>query len=439
MTNTLYNSAANEVTKKLYLNEDLADIHFEFEIDEEIKTVPANKAILSVLSPVFFTMFFGTMKEKGNVRIVDSDIIAFKEFLQFFYLSDVKLTMENIETVARLADKYDILDCVNACATFLEGQLTLDNVCWGYQLAVFLKNMALIEYCENKISESPKDIFSSDEFLRFDKETLEHILELNLTCSEVDIFKACLMWAKNSCKQNDLDENDMENLKGQLGDCLKSIRFDEMKVDEFTTLYVSYKGLFTSDEFEDIMLSLTVKEYKPKIFKQQSRHYIWNRERVLYCKRRCVSGSQQRSIQMPERITFTSNYPLLLGEICTFSTSSGSYNYDMYNNDVIVSIIELTSHTFHSNSPKKLLYEGSAKSWNNSQLNLILPKPILIKPQILYEIRLELSCYGSFSASTLKPTVEMENGLVIHFHRNPSLDYDNSSCSWVSQIGFNRI
>ncbi|XP_055319526.1 BTB/POZ domain-containing protein 2-like [Sitodiplosis mosellana] len=439
MTNALYNSASTEVTKKLYLNEEFCDIYFEFNIDDAIQKIPANKAVLAVLSPVFRAMFFGSVKEEGDVRIVDADIIAFKEFLQFFYLSEVKLTMENIETVARLADKYDILDCVNACATFLEGQLTLDNVCWAYQLAMLVKNEALIEFCENRICETPKDVFASDEFLRCDKETLEHILELNLTCSEAEIFNACRMWAEHSCKQNDLNENDSEHLKAQLGNCLQSIRFNEMKVDEFTALYVNYNGLFTSDEFEDIMLSLTVKEYKAKIFKRQPRRYIWNRDRVVYCKRRCMSGSQQRSIQMPERITFTSNYPLLLGEICTFSTSSGSYNYDMYNNTVLVSILELSNHTFHSNSSKKLLYEDTAKSWNNSQLNFLLPQPILIRPQILYEIRLELSCYGSFSSSTLKPTVEMENGLIIHFHRNPSLDYDNSSCSWVSQLGFNRF
>ncbi|XP_031634316.1 BTB/POZ domain-containing protein 6-B-like [Contarinia nasturtii] len=441
MTSALYNSAASETTKKLYLNAEFADINFLFKKDDDFidaTKLPANKAILAVLSPVFNTMFYGSMKEKGDVKIVDADVNAFKEFLQFFYLTEVKLTMENIEAVARLADKYDIIDCVNACATFLEGQLTMDNMIWGYQLAVFLKNDALIEFCEKKIGESPKTVFVSDAFLRCDKQTLEHILELNLTCSELDIFNACLIWAKHACNQNGLDENNLENFKVQLGDCLKSIRFDEMKIDEFTMLYVSYKALFTADEFEDIMLSLTVKEYKPKIFIRNPRRYTWNRDRILYCKRKCTSGIQQKALHMPERVSFTSNNPLLLGEINTFSLV-GSYNYDMHSNSVKITITELESHTFHSNSPKKILYEGIAKSWINNQMNFTLPEPILIKPQILYEIQLELSCYFSFSSSILKPIVEMDGELIIHFHRNPSLDYDNSCCSWVSQIGFNRI
>lgn len=43
------------------------------------------------------------------VEIIDADVSVFKEFLQLFYLSEVKLTMEtsmeNIGAVARLADK----------------------------------------------------------------------------------------------------------------------------------------------------------------------------------------------------------------------------------------------------------------------------------------------------------------------------------------------
>lgn len=439
MSNILPNTAATEITKKLYLNEELGDINFIFESDEKIQKIAAHKAILAVLSPVFNSMFFGGMKEMGDVKIVDADIESFKEFLQFFYLNDVTLTMENIETVSRLADKYDILDCVNACATFLEGQLTLENICWGYQLAVFLKNEALIEFCADRISKSPKEVFASEAFQRCDKETLKHILELNLTCTETDIFSACLNWAKCACRQNGFDEYKLENLKDQLGICLNSIRFDTMKIEEFTTLYVSYKGLFTPEEFEDIMLNLTVKEYEPKIFKPNSRQYIWNRDRILYCRRKCVSGTHSRTVQTPEKIAFTSNYPVLLGEICTFTTSSGSYSYDMSHNIVTVTVIELQNHTFHSNAVKKILFEGETKNWINNQINFVLPQPILIKPQVLYEIRLYLACYGNFTASVLKPNVDMDNGVSIHFHRHPALDYDNSIYSWISHLALNRI
>src|SRR3978361_326675 len=99
MTNLLKNSAASEVIAKMYLNEDLADVHFEFNVDDDVQKVPANKSVLAALSPVFYTMFFGSMKEGSVVKIADADADSFKEFLQFFYLGEVTLSMENLETV----------------------------------------------------------------------------------------------------------------------------------------------------------------------------------------------------------------------------------------------------------------------------------------------------------------------------------------------------
>ncbi|XP_055309316.1 BTB/POZ domain-containing protein 6-B-like [Sitodiplosis mosellana] len=205
MAGVLKNTAASEACEKLYLNEEFADVHFVFNVDDEGEKVPANKAILAALSPVFKAMFFGSLKEGNEVPIKDADADAFKEFLQFFCLGGVSLTMENIETVVRLADKYDVLEHVNACAVFLKRELTLDNRFWVYQLALALKNEELIKFCEGKIINSPKGVFATDAFKRCDKSTLKRMLELDLVCTEADVFYACLVWAKHACEQDDLD------------------------------------------------------------------------------------------------------------------------------------------------------------------------------------------------------------------------------------------
>ncbi|XP_055312020.1 uncharacterized protein LOC129574265, partial [Sitodiplosis mosellana] len=165
--------------------------------------------------------------------------------------------MENIETVVRLADKYDVLEYVNACAVFPKRQLTLDNRFWVYQLAVNLKNDELIEFCEGKIINSPKGVFAAEVFKRCNKSILKRILELDLVCTEADVFDACLTWTKYACEQNDLDGTQAVNLRTQLGDCFKLIRFGAMASDEFYKRYMSFKGLFTLEEFEDIMFSLS--------------------------------------------------------------------------------------------------------------------------------------------------------------------------------------
>ncbi|XP_055314001.1 uncharacterized protein LOC129575098 [Sitodiplosis mosellana] len=342
--------------------------------------------------------------------------------------------MENIQTVVRLADKYDVLEYVNACAAFLKGQLTLDNMCWGYQLAINLKNDELIEFCEDKISRSPKKIFVTDSFERCDKGTLKRIVELDLTCDEINVFDACLTWGKYACQQNDLDATQAENLRTQLGDCLKSIRFNAMKIENFSTFVMSNDGLFTPDEFKDIVLTLTAKGYEPKIFKQNPRRFKWNENEVLLCHRQYTSYAKNY-IKDSEVVWFTSNQTVLLGELYSASTGNMGYIYQQ-NNAVNVTIAEITS-----DFSKKVLYEGSSKTWSSEILKVALLQPIMIKPHVMYEIRFEvLMGVGLHYEATWGPTVELLDGLTIKFHRNPShTGYDTSSCGWIRSLGFNRV
>lgn len=110
MSSKLVNKFVVKSLPELYLQSDLADVYFEFENGDEKIEVAAHKIILAVASPVFRAMFFKIKKEKEVVEIVDVDVNAFKEFLQFFYLPEITLPMENIETVVRLAENYDMMD-----------------------------------------------------------------------------------------------------------------------------------------------------------------------------------------------------------------------------------------------------------------------------------------------------------------------------------------
>ncbi|XP_055316914.1 BTB/POZ domain-containing protein 6-B-like [Sitodiplosis mosellana] len=459
MANVLKSSAASELIAKIYLNEQLADVHFVFEFDDDVQKVPAHKLILASLSPVFHTMFYGSLKEGNEVKIEDADANAFKEFLQFFYLGEVTLNMENIETIVRLADKYDVLEYVNACAVFLKTQLKLDNMFWGYQLAVNLKNDELIEFCEEQIARSPKKIFATDAFQRCDKNILKRILELDLTCKEINVFEACLTWAKHACEKDELDATQAANLRFQLGDSLRSIRFSAMTIEEFSAIEMSNDGLFTPDEFKDIMFTLTAKAYEPKIFKQNSRLYKWNESDILKCDRRISDRDSAKRLKSSESVWFTSNRMVLLGEIYSASTNGTNnkynhrnfnhHNFNQHNLDYQqIDAVNVTIAEIGSDSSKKVLYEGTSRTWdfhspsNQYRLKVVLRQPIMIKPQIMYEIHFSvLIDVSSFSYDgEWEPTVELSDGLKIQFHRNPfHMDYDTFSCGWIRSLSFNRL
>lgn len=91
---------------ELYLNSELADVWFI--IDGE--RIPCHKLVLSSRSEWFMTMFHGSLPERGDIDLSDSATPAeFKEFLQFFYLHDVKLTINNISGVFDLV-KHSMVD-----------------------------------------------------------------------------------------------------------------------------------------------------------------------------------------------------------------------------------------------------------------------------------------------------------------------------------------
>lgn len=58
------------------------EVQFIFDLQNEVKKIRANKASRS---PVFQTMFFGELKEKGDIEIVDASPEAFQEFIAFFH------------------------------------------------------------------------------------------------------------------------------------------------------------------------------------------------------------------------------------------------------------------------------------------------------------------------------------------------------------------
>lgn len=69
----------SKIGQKLYLISENADVVFIV----ENKHIPAHKIILAAASDVFKAMFYGSLKEQGDIRIVGATVSAFKEFLSF--------------------------------------------------------------------------------------------------------------------------------------------------------------------------------------------------------------------------------------------------------------------------------------------------------------------------------------------------------------------
>lgn len=268
MSNQLVNQSAVKTISEF------ADVHFIFPNDDKSEKLPAHRNILSSVSPVFAAMLYGPLKEGDVVKIDDSNAIAFKEFLQFIYLPEITLTMENIEEVVRLADKYDILDRLDTCASFLKRKITIESVTLIYELSLLLKNEKLMEFCEKYIKLFTNAVLETDAFLKCGQEVIRRILESDiLACSEYELFDACMKWAEKSCQSNGLDEKNSVNLKTQLGPCFHLIRFGTMNTEvvDFILSNEIYKNMFAVNELLDIFRTKFSKSYEPEIFNHAKR------------------------------------------------------------------------------------------------------------------------------------------------------------------------
>ncbi|XP_055306282.1 BTB/POZ domain-containing protein 3-like [Sitodiplosis mosellana] len=270
------NRIPTESVKNLYLDDSTADVYFVFE-SEGIR-VAAHKAMLSVASDVFKKMFYGDLPEKGDVKISDTTAKAFKVFLQFFYLSEVKLLKEDVAEVMGLGHKYNVAKCTQICVDFLKTTLNIDNVCRSLGLAILYDLDDFKQSCEEKIAQNTSAVFKSQGFLGSPRSVLANILKIDtLICREKDIFEACMAWTKHASKQNDLTK---QIVKAQLGDIFYDIRFGSMTFDEFGAFSLAYGTIFAPDEYREIVHMISCPGFESKLFNNSPRGLLQQRHRL---------------------------------------------------------------------------------------------------------------------------------------------------------------
>lgn len=404
------------IGRKLYLNPERADVHFIFESGDE--RVPAHKIILSSGSDVFDTMFYGLLKEEGDIKIVDATAEAFKEFLSFFYFNAIDMTMENVSDVMYLGGKYGVPECLRLCGSLLESNITAETVLSALSLAIFHEQEQLQMSCELFIEYNLHEVLKSESFLVCDRRVLEHILQMDrLPCSETVLFEACLSWVRANSGVDRLTRNIVQS---HLGNLFYEIRFAAMTSGEFSKLSSMYGELFSTNEYSDILRTISEQRRKPKLSK--ACHLVWDSARLIRWD--LLQADAGRRMKAEEITKFSTNTWLLLGHFAI----GPIFDQEMYrieyignmNATVIANSRILTQFTFHFSMGK----------------NVTLPKPIAIRPGTIYEIRIKFPtnekrfCFLSLS-------VNMRNGIVVNFQNDDYVDgYVEGA---IRSLGFNLL
>lgn len=397
----------------LYLNEDGADVWFV----SDGERIPGHKLFLTTVSPYFKAMFCGALPEQGDVDMNDNASAAeIKEFLQFFYMQDVKLSEKNIQGVMNLAKQSMVDEFLTECEHFLIDKLTIDTMCWGYQMAVFYEAKQLQLFCEREICLNTIKILKSDSFLNVNYETVHRIVQLDtLFCNEKDIFDACISWASAACTQNQQNPNNSQNLRTYLKDLLYEIRFVSMDDETFGTILYKYSELFSKDETQEIVFIRSgIEGFTPKLFNPRKRLFkkYSDENEWLICQRfiSYETGIIDAAfrIERLESVKFSSNRPILLR----------GFLYSSRFNDMRVRIIENREDDYILpifEISRQIEYEH-VETIDVGMLKAKFDMPVIIEPNIKYEIQLEIPQPSGSKRSMLKPEVCLGHGITIQFY-----------------------
>ncbi|XP_055326195.1 BTB/POZ domain-containing protein 3-like [Sitodiplosis mosellana] len=429
------------IGEKLYLNSEVADVHFVFESNDDNERVPAHKAHLMTGSDVYAKMFSGSWKEMDTVKVGDVSAAAFKEFLQFFYFGQVKLTMENVAAVMNLGEMYNVTECLTVCTKFLKNNLNDDNVCRNYGLAILFNQDDLKQSCETVIGLNTNAVLKSTGFLSCDQKVLVEILRLNwLSCTEIELFEACMYWVKATVEEGDLTK---ELMQVKLGDSLYGIRFGSMSFEEFGALMPAYGHLFVGNELVDIIQMITNKEFQAAMFngnrEKRSDSNPWETNEWFYCNRLLSTYKVIKPyfIKNLETTKFSSNEPfLLIGFTIQYIKIYRDGKYTKCEEvSTEITIVEMSVP--YDSKKEVVMYNGEAKLTSNE---FPLSTPLLIRPGFLYEIRLKQNPPENCAIGLpLKSEVQMNDVITIQFHDDPLIPDDISPTNLIYRLHFNKI
>ncbi|WAR03270.1 BTB6A-like protein [Mya arenaria] len=210
---------------------------------EERQEVRCHRFMLASRSPVFYTMFCGSLPEEGVVKIpdVEADVLRtvvshFVPFVRFMYTGEIQLMPESVMAVMYAANKYDIQPLINRCKTFLEKTIAIDNVCVILDQALKFAEDDLVQQCLSFVSKTTDQVFQSNGFLCMSSEALKLILEKEKETQNLppeDVYASCRRWAKQACSSSGTEVTD-QVLRQKLGDLICLVDFAGMSYESFT-------------------------------------------------------------------------------------------------------------------------------------------------------------------------------------------------------------
>lgn len=435
------NETLAKFTEKLFLDIESADVFFIIDDGfDTVERIPGHKYLLAAISDVFYAMFYGELKELGDITVYDVDPDIFKVFLKFAYYEHVDLTIKNVVQLMHLGEYYNVVNCFHASVNFLKKNVTSEVVCTVLKHALLYNENELETICANQIAVNTKKVFLSNDFLNCDREVLRYILYMDvISCSEMEVFEACMAWVKAKGKQGAVIK---QLIREHLGDLFYEIRFVTMSTNDLITICNSHRYAFSHEELNDIVRSLEPSPQYPKLFNANPRQVKWKSNGAVRCKI-VVRDSKKILYKINRRmcITFSTNKLLLFR---SFTCNPVFYISEPVSPDlpVNVTVFESESLLFCFNEQNVAQFEATLSS--RSRQVISLPVPLLMRPGRVYKIFVDVrpgieSAEFCFFSKNVQETVQIDHDIHLKFHLMQNAWDSDQSLSICTELQFDKL
>ena len=340
----LTKNTVSERIKHMYGNPLMADVYFTVADGQESSSrkvnIPCHKFILAVSSPVFYKMFYGDLKEPSEyIDLPDCDLEGFHEFLRFIYYDEVKLTGDCVIQVLYLAKKYMIPSLADRCRSFLEKNINAENVLDVLPFIEKMEEVHLKSVCWKVIDTlTEKVLESASDAIQDDNSLLVSILKRDtLDIKEVKVFQAVNRWAETICEKRGKTPTGKEKRTIIGEELVKLIRFPLMSQSEFAE-HVAETKILKKTEVIEIFLFFSLNQ-NPGKFSCIPR--CLNSRNLQCCNRtsdifRWPPSLPLASKEFTESLSFSVNFPILLGGVAINGSPVKKYTVELKLNGKVV-------------------------------------------------------------------------------------------------------
>ncbi|CAC5401246.1 BTBD3_6 [Mytilus coruscus] len=246
------NKTLPECMMYMLKNEIICDVTFL--VGENCKPIKAHRYMLCSRSPVFHTMFQGSMPETNNINVPDIDENTFDLVLKYIYSDEIEITNENVRDILYAADKYMLSRVKQKCSDLLKKTARSSDAVVALSTASQFHLGVLQRESLQFIESNTKACLASVHASNLSKECVEIILQSDyLSCTETDICKFFLTWTDKFIEAANVERNP-ENLRSVVGNLLYLIRFPLVDKTYFSQ-FVSHTGILTLPEIVNVFRS----------------------------------------------------------------------------------------------------------------------------------------------------------------------------------------